>query len=132
MDFKQELIDGIAVSTVMGVYTDHCIYNEQQIDQVNPEALHGIAMKIILGFSVPVELSVILTIDEFVANNLHDANDVEQYLSDLAINKISPFLDSIGLSEYTFEFVHTKSSVILRIDKECLNEESNQKIESHV
>lgn len=132
MDFKQELTAGVKITTVMGVYTNYCIYDQHKIDSINPENLRGIAMKVVLHFSVPVELSVILTMDEFVANNLHDANEVEQYLSDLAINKISPFLDSIGLSEYTFEFIQTESSVILRIDKECLNEESNQKVESHV
>lgn len=125
MDFKQELIEGIEITTVMGVYTDRCVYDEQRINEVDPEQLRGIAMKVILHFSVPVELSVVLTIDEFVTRNLHDADQVEQYLSDLAIAKISPFLDSIGLSEYTFEFVHVNSSVILRIDKECLNEKSN-------
>ena len=125
MDFKQELIDGIKITTVMGIYTDRCIYDEQYIDRVDPEQLHGIAMKIILHFSVPVELSVVLTIDQFVSNNLHDADQVEQYLSDLALDKISPFLDSIGLSEYVFELVHINSTVILRIDKECLNEKSN-------
>lgn len=125
MDFKQELIEGIEITTVMGVYTDRCVYDEQRIIEVDPEQLRGIAMKVILHFSVPVELSVVLTLDEFVSRNLHDADQVEQYLSDLAIDKISPFLDSIGLSEYTFEFVQINSSVILRIDKECLNEESN-------
>lgn len=125
MDFKQELIEGIEITTVMGVYTDRCVYDEQRIIEVDPEQLRGIAMKVILHFSVPVELSVVLTLDEFVSRNLHDADQVEQYLSDLAIDKISPFLDSIGLSEYTFEFVQTNSSVLLRIDKECLNEESN-------
>ena len=127
MDFKQELIEGIAISTVMGIYTDRCIYDQHQIDQVDPESLRGIAMKVILGFSVPVELSVILSINEFIEARLHDANDVEQYLSELAIDKISPFLDSLGLQDYTFEFVNTGSSVMLRIEQECLNEKNNQK-----
>ena len=132
MDFKQELITGIKVSTVMGIFTDHCIYDTQKIDHVDPQDLHGIAMKVVLHFSAPVELSVILSTEEFVSRNLHDADQVEQYLSELAIEKISPFLDSIGLQDYTFEFVNTGNSVLLRIDKECLNEKSNQKTSSYV
>lgn len=132
MDFKQELIKGIAVSTVMGIFTDRCIYDQQKINTVDPQSLHGIAMKVVLHFSVPVELSVILSTDEFISRNLHDADEVEQCLSELAIEKISPFLDSIGLQDYTFEFVNTGNSVLLRIDKECLNEKDNQKVESNV
>ena len=127
MDFKQELIKGIAVSTVMGIFTDHCIYDQQKINAVDPQSLHGIAMKVVLHFSVPVELSVVLSTEEFIAHNLHDAQDVEQYLSELAIEKISPFLDSVGLQDYTFEFVQQGTQVLLRIDQECLNEKVNQK-----
>lgn len=127
MDFKQELTAGVVVSTVMGIFTDHCIYDAQKIDSINPEDLRGIAMKVVLHFSTPVELSVVLSIDEFVHCNLHDADEVECKLSELAIEKISPFLDSIGLQDYTFEFVNTGSSVLLRIEQECLNEKSNQK-----